>query len=45
MVIWSALASGVILLILKAVFGLRVSQEDEYVGLDTSLHGESAYNS
>lgn len=43
-VIWSAIASAVILGILKAVFGLRVSQEQEYEGLDTSLHGESAYN-
>ncbi len=43
-VVWSAIASAVILLIIKAVFGLRVSEEEEYEGLDRSLHGESAYN-
>lgn len=42
-VAWSALASALILLGLKLTLGLRVSQEDEYTGLDTSLHGESAY--
>ena len=42
-VVWSALASAVILLALKAVFGLRVTAEEEAEGLDKSLHGESAY--
>jgi len=42
-VVWSAIASAVILLILKAIFGLRVSLEDENIGLDKSLHGETAY--
>lgn len=41
---WSALASAVILLILKLTLGLRVSEEAEYEGLDVSLHGENAYN-
>ena len=44
-VAWSAIASVVILFVLKLIFGLRVTQEEEVVGLDTSLHGESAYNS
>lgn len=43
-VAWSAIASGVILFVLKVTLGLRVDEEQEYEGLDTSLHGESAYN-
>ena len=43
-VAWSAIASFVILLILKVTLGLRVTEEQEFEGLDTSLHGESAYN-
>lgn len=42
-VAWSAIASLVILLILKAVLGLRVSEEAEFEGLDRALHGENAY--
>lgn len=41
---WSAVASFIILLALKLTLGLRVSEEQEYEGLDVSLHGESAYN-
>ncbi|XER20181.1 ammonium transporter [Fretibacter rubidus] len=43
-VAWSAIASVIILGLLKVTLGLRVTQEEEYVGLDTSLHGENAYN-
>jgi len=43
-VLWSVIASAIILAILKAVLGLRVTEEQEYEGLDTSLHGENAYN-
>ena len=43
-VVWSAIASAIILLVLKAIFGLRVTDEQETEGLDTSLHGETAYN-
>ena len=43
-VAWSAIASVIILTILKFTLGLRVSEEEEIEGLDTSLHGESAYN-
>jgi len=42
-IVWSAIASAIILVILKAIFGLRVTAEDENVGLDKSLHGETAY--
>lgn len=43
-VAWSAIASFIILFGLKVTLGLRVSEEQEYEGLDVSLHGESAYN-
>ena len=43
-VLWSAIASAIILTVLKFTLGLRVTQEQEYDGLDISLHGESAYN-
>jgi len=41
---WSAIGSFIILMGLKMTLGLRVSEEQEYEGLDVSLHGESAYN-
>jgi len=34
-VLWSAIASAIILFVLKLIFGLRVSQEEEHEGLDT----------
>ena len=43
-VAWTAIASFLILLVLKLTLGLRVTEEQEFEGLDTSLHGESAYN-
>lgn len=45
-VAWSiaALGSLVILLIVNSIIGLRVSEEQEYEGLDLSQHGESGYN-
>jgi Amt family ammonium transporter len=42
-----ALAAGgtaVILLVLKHIMGLRVSSDEEQLGLDLSQHNESAYN-
>jgi Amt family ammonium transporter len=38
-----AVGSGVILLALKAVMGLRVTEDEERQGLDLSQHSESAY--
>jgi Amt family ammonium transporter len=38
---WSAGATAVILLILKAVMGLRVDTEAEIEGLDLAIHGET----
>ena len=42
--IWAALASFIILIILKKFIGIRVSEEEEEAGLDVSSHSESAYN-
>jgi Amt family ammonium transporter len=39
-----ALATAIILFIVKAVVGLRVSREDEERGLDFVAHGEEAYD-
>ena len=38
---YTAIASLIILLIVKAAIGLRVGEEDEREGLDIRLHGES----
>jgi Amt family ammonium transporter len=43
-VAWSAIATAVILFVLKLVMGLRVDEEAEYEGLDLALHGETAYD-
>jgi ammonium transporter, Amt family len=40
---FAAAGSAVILLVLKAVMGLRVSENEERQGLDLSQHSESAY--
>jgi len=40
---WAALVTYVLLKILDALVGLRVAVDDEREGLDTALHGESAY--
>ena len=42
--VWAALASFIILIILKKFIGIRVSEEEEEAGLDVSSHSESAYN-
>jgi Amt family ammonium transporter len=38
---WSAAATFVILKVIRALVGLRVSEMDERQGLDVSLHGEA----
>jgi ammonium transporter, Amt family len=43
-IVWSAVVAGVTLTILKFLFGLRVSEEQEREGLDIADHGETAYN-
>jgi Amt family ammonium transporter len=42
-IILSAVVSYVALLIVKMIIGVRVSEEEEREGLDTTYHGESAY--
>jgi Amt family ammonium transporter len=42
-VLFAAAGSAVILLALKAIMGLRVTEEEERQGLDLSQHSESAY--
>ena len=41
---WSLVATVAILFIVKSLVGLRVSEQDEEEGLDTTSHGETAYN-
>jgi ammonium transporter, Amt family len=40
---YSFLATLLLALLLKAVMGLRISEEDEVTGIDTTSHAESAY--
>ncbi|MCO6457814.1 MAG: ammonium transporter [Pirellulaceae bacterium] len=42
-VLFAAVATFILLKILDATIGLRVSQEDEYRGLDLAEHGEEGY--
>ena len=41
---WAFIVSTVILKIIDAAIGLRVTAEEEELGLDLSQHGETAYN-
>lgn len=43
-VVYVAIVTAVILLLIKATTGLRSNLEDEIIGLDESQHGEKAYN-
>lgn len=40
-IVWSAVATTIILFVVKAIVGLRVDEEAERDGLDIALHGES----
>ncbi len=40
-VVWSAVATAIILYVVKAITGLRVDEDAERDGLDLALHGES----
>ncbi|WP_219923992.1 ammonium transporter [Nocardioides campestrisoli] len=42
--IWSAIATLVVALLVKAVIGLRVDEEVEVEGVDFAEHGESGYD-
>lgn len=43
-VVWSVLATGGLLFLLQKTMGLRVDEQSEREGLDSTSHGESAYN-
>lgn len=43
-VVYTAVVTFVILKVLDSVMGLRVSDEEETIGLDLSLHNERGYN-
>ncbi len=43
-IVWCAIVSVIAYMIVKAVFGLRVSREAESTGLDLTSHGEAAYH-
>ena len=42
--LWTVFATFIILKIISLFIPLRVDEEDEIQGLDTSVHGESGYN-
>lgn len=42
--IYCAIATAIILFLIKGIMGLRVDEEEETVGLDISLHDERGYN-
>ena len=42
--VWALVASYLLLKLTDAMVGLRVSEEDEYTGLDLALHEERGYN-
>ena len=42
---WAIVTSLIVLYVLKATIGLRVSEEDEKAGLDVSEHDEAAFGS
>ncbi|MGB6064885.1 MAG: ammonium transporter [Desulfomonilaceae bacterium] len=43
-IIYSFVASLIILYIVKAIVGLRVTDEEEVAGVDLATHGEAGYN-
>ena len=43
-IVYTGIVSFVILKVLDLVMGLRVTEEEETVGLDLSLHNERGYN-
>ncbi|MDP1593745.1 MAG: ammonia channel protein, partial [Gallionella sp.] len=43
-VVWSGVVAYVCFKLVDLTIGLRVSEEAEREGLDTSTHGERAYN-
>jgi Amt family ammonium transporter len=42
--VWSGIASFILIKIVSALVGLRVHQDDEVEGLDLTTHGERGYD-
>jgi Amt family ammonium transporter len=42
--IWSAVVAAAALFVVRMFVGLRVPEDEEREGLDTTSHGETAYN-
>lgn len=42
-IVWSAIATAILMIVVKATIGLRVTEEDEDKGMDRTEHGENAY--
>jgi len=42
-IVWSAVVAFVAYKVADLLVGLRVAEEDERQGLDTTAHGETAY--
>jgi Amt family ammonium transporter len=43
-IVWSAIATVILALVVKGVMGLRVKPEQEFEGLDLAEHGENSYS-
>jgi len=43
-IVWSGVGSTIVFLVIKLIFGLRVTEEKEREGLDITEHGERAYS-
>ncbi len=43
-IVYSLVVSLILLYIIKAFMGLRVADDEEVAGVDTSVHGEAGYN-
>jgi Amt family ammonium transporter len=43
-IVYSFVLTLIILWVVKAIMGLRVTEEDEVAGVDTSVHGETGYS-
>lgn len=44
-IIWCGVASYILFKVVDTLVGMRVTEEDERAGLDTTSHGETAYHS
>jgi len=42
--VWTAVITTVLIVVVKMIFPLRVTEEDEVTGLDLTAHGERAYD-